>query len=110
MNNKNNVKSGKNEENLKILRSLHNNPNFSQRDHADFLGVSLGKINYLLKSLSQKGMVKANNFSKSKNKLNYIYILTPRGFKQKFNLTIKFMKIKIKEYDELKKEMEIKNK
>ena len=110
MNEEDSVKGTKKEENLKILRSLHNNPNFSQRDHAELLGVSLGKINYLLKALSKKGMVKANNFSKSKNKLNYIYILTPRGIKQKLNLTLKFMKIKIKEYDELKKEMEIKNK
>tara|TARA_B100001057_G_C22598877_1_gene851958 strand:+ start:86 stop:427 length:342 start_codon:yes stop_codon:yes gene_type:complete len=97
--------SKKNEVLLDILRSVHKNPNSSQRDLAQNLGISLGKLNYLIKSLSDRGLIKIQNFSKSKNKFNYIYVLTPAGIKRKFNLTLKFMKIKIKEYDELKDEI-----
>ena len=91
---------------LNILRKIQNNPEVSQRELAKELGFSLGKINYCLLSLKTKGLIKINNFKKSKNKLNYLYIITPKGFVQKTNLTIKFMKQKMQEYDELLKEFE----
>ena len=91
---------------LNILRKIQNNPEVSQRELAKQLGFSLGKINYCLLALKNKGLIKINNFAKSKNKLNYFYIITPKGFVQKTNLTIKFMKQKMREYDELLKEYE----
>ena len=90
---------------LNILRKIQNNPEASQRELAKELGFSLGKINYCLLALKTKGLIKIDNFSKSKNKLNYFYILTPKGFVQKTNLTIKFMQLKMQEYDELHKEL-----
>ena len=75
------------------------------------LGFSLGKLNYCLSALKAKGLVKVNNFRQNKNKINYIYILTPKGILQKTNLTIKFMQLKMNEYDELNRELlEEKNK
>ena len=91
---------------LNILRKIQNNPEVSQRELAKELGFSLGKINYCLLALKSKGLIKINNFKKSTNKLNYLYIITPKGFVQKTNLTIKFMKQKMQEYDELLKEYE----
>lgn len=91
---------------LNILRSIQNNPQISQRELSKKLGFSLGKINYCLLALKEKGLIKINNFKKNKNKLNYLYFLTPKGFVQKTNLTIRFMKLKIKEYDELQKELD----
>ena len=101
---KNNLNKTK-EINLNLLRFIHKNPNLSQRDTAKNLGISLGKLNYLIKSLSNKGLVKIKNFSKSKNKFNYAYLLTPEGLNQKLKLTMRFMKIKLKEYDELSEEI-----
>ena len=72
---------------------------------AKSLDISLGKLNYCLKALKEKGLIKINNFKKSKSKLGYIYLLTPRGVSQKTQLTINFMKRKLKEYDELKNEL-----
>ena len=89
---------------LNILRSIQNNPRVSQRELSKELGFSLGKINYCLLTLKSKGLIKINNFKKNNNKLNYFYLLTPKGFVEKTNLTIKFMKIKMQEYDELQKE------
>lgn len=97
--------SNNSKEHFDLLRSVHNNPNASQRDLAQKLNVSLGKLNYLIKSLSNRGLIKINNFSKSKNKINYIYVLTPKGLKRKITMTFKFMDAKLKEYDELKKEV-----
>ena len=91
---------------LNILRKINNNPKVSQRELAKELGFSLGKINYCLLALKTKGLIKINNFKKSKNKFNYFYMITPKGFIQKTNLTIKFMKQKMHEYDELLKEFE----
>ena len=91
-----------------ILRKLDKNKNFTQRSLANELGFSLGKLNYCLKELKKKGLIKINNFKNNKNKLGYMYILTPSGVKAKTKLTINFMKRKIKEYDELKKEFESK--
>ena len=94
---------------LNILRKIQNNPEVSQRELAKELGFSLGKINYCLLALKSKGLIKIDNFSKSKNKLNYFYLLTPKCIVQKTNLTIKYMKLKMQEYDELQKELENEN-
>ena len=90
---------------LNILRKIKNKPDLSQRKLAEELDFSLGKLNYCLNALKAKGLVKANNFRKNPNKLNYIYVLTPKGIAIKTKLTINFMKRKMKEYDELKKEL-----
>ena len=95
-----------NQDDLNLLRKIKSNPKSSQRDLADELGFSLGKLNYILNSLKSKGLIKIRNFEKNKNKLNYIYLLTPKGIAEKTKLTINFMKRKMKEYDELKKEIE----
>tara|TARA_Y100000816_G_scaffold104676_1_gene72952 strand:+ start:430 stop:735 length:306 start_codon:yes stop_codon:yes gene_type:complete len=88
-----------------VLRKINSNPNVSQRDLANELNLSLGKINYCLKALKSKGLVKIQNFNKSKNKMGYAYILTPRGISEKTKITINFMKRKMEEYEELKKEI-----
>ena len=95
--------------NLDILRSLEKKPNLTQRKLASKLGFSLGKLSYCLKSLQGKGLVKMKNFSKSQSKIKYIYKLTPHGIAEKTKLTINFMNKKMKEYEELKKELEKKN-
>ena len=94
-----------NQDQLNVMRKIVEHPNLSQRDLATKLGFSLGKLNYCLKELKIKGFVKMNNFKKSKNKMKYIYVLTPSGIAAKTNLTINFMKRKMQEYDELKKEI-----
>ena len=95
-----------NSDQLNILRKIQNNPKISQRKLAKELGFSLGKINYCLLALKSKGLIKINNFKKNKQKLNYFYILTPKGFIEKKNLTIKFLKIKMQEYGSLLQELE----
>ena len=95
-----------NQDNLDLLRKLSKKPQVSQRKLADELGFSLGKLNYLLNALKKKGLIKIKNFKNNKNKINYINILTPKGITKKSLLTINFMKRKIKEYEELKKELE----
>ena len=100
-----------NSDKLDILRKLDKNPSITQRKLAKELGFSLGKLNYCMKSLRDKGLVKIQNFSKNKNKFNtksknnYFYILTPAGLAKKTRLTLSFMKRKMKEYDELQKEI-----
>ena len=94
-----------NQDQLNLLRKISTNENYSQRDLAKELGFSLGKLNYCLKSLNKKGLIKVKNFKKNPNKLNYAYLLTPKGINEKAKLTINFMKRKMKEYDELKKEL-----
>ena len=91
-----------------ILKYLENKkkPQSSQRELAQELGFSVGKLNYCLKELQKKGLIKIENFKKNPNKINYLYVLTPEGLAQKTKLTINFMKRKMKEYDELKKEIE----
>ena len=91
-------------EDLNILRKIQNSPKKTQRVLAQELGFSLGKINYCLNALKTKGLIKIENFKINNNKLQYIYILTPKGFIKKTNLTLKFMKLKMSEYDELQKE------
>jgi len=92
-------------EHFNILRKIHKNANLSQRDLSSQLGYSLGKVNYCLESLKQKGLIKINNFRKNPNKSNYLYILTPRGISEKTKITLRFMQERIKEYDELKNEL-----
>ena len=94
-----------NQDNLNLLRKIKKKPKASQRELAEELGFSLGKLNYCLKALQAKGLVKINNFRKNPDKVNYIYVLTPKGIAEKAKLTINFMKRKMKEYDELKKEL-----
>ena len=94
-----------NQDYLNLLRKIKKKPVSSQRELAEELGFSLGKLNYCLKALTSKGLVKIDNFKKNPNKLNYIYILTPKGIAVKTQLTVNFMKRKMKEYDELKKEL-----
>ena len=91
-----------NQDHLNLLRKIKNHPNFSQRRLASELGFSLGKLNYCLKALKLKGLIKIKNFKENTNKFNYIYILTPKGVSEKTKLTINFMRRKMKEYDELK--------
>ena len=93
------------ENNYKVLKEIQNNPNTSQRKLAKEVGFSLGKLNYCLKALQQKGLIKIDNFKKSKKKHRYFYILTPQGISLKTKLTLNFMKQKMREYDDLKKEM-----
>ena len=95
-----------NQDFLNLLRKIKKNPTYSQRELAGELGFSLGKLNYLLRALKAKGLIKINNFRKNPNKANYIYVLTPKGIVEKTKLTINFMKRKMNEYDELKKELE----
>ena len=94
-----------NQDHFNILRKIDSNPRSTQRELAHNLGISLGKLNYCLKSLKYKGLVKIENFKRSPNKLNYFYVLTPKGISAKTKLTINFMKRKMKEYDELKSEL-----
>ena len=88
-----------------VLRKIKIKPETTQRELAEELGFSLGKLNYCLKALRAKGLIKIENFKKNPNKINYIYVLTPKGITEKTKLTINFMKRKIKEYEELKKEI-----
>ena len=88
-----------------VLRKIKERPASTQRELASELGFSLGKLNYCLKSLKKKGHIKLKNFQNNKNKINYAYILTPRGLAIKTKLTVNFMKRKMKEYDELAKEL-----
>ena len=93
------------QEDLKILIKLKNKPQASQRILAKELGLSLGKLNYCLKSLKDKGLVKIKNFKENPNKINYFYVLTPKGVSEKTKLTINFMKLKMREYEELQNEL-----
>ena len=94
-----------NQDHFNVLRKISNKSKFTQRELAAELGFSLGKLNYCLKALKNKGLVKMKNFEKNPHKINYIYVLTPRGITEKTKLTLNFMKQKMKEYDELKKEV-----
>ena len=94
-----------NSDHFELLRKIQKNPESSQRQLAEDLGFSLGKLNYCLKALQEKGLVKLENFKKNPKKLNYFYVLTPEGIAEKSKLTINFMKRKMKEYDELKNEL-----
>jgi len=94
-----------NQDHFNVMRKIKKHPESSQRDLAQELGFSLGKLNYCLKALQQKGLIKIKNFQKNKNKLSYAYVLTPKGIAEKTKLTINFMKSKMKEYEELEQEL-----
>ena len=96
----------KDKDHFDVLRKIKNRPNTSQREMAKDLGFSLGKLNYCIKALQKKGLIKINNFKKNPKKINYIYVLTPKGIAEKAKLTINFMKRTMKQYDELKRELE----
>ena len=88
-----------------LLRKLESNPEFTQRELSREMGVSLGKVNYCMKKLTDKGLVKLTNFSRSSNKFGYAYLLTPSGIEEKSRLTFSFLKRKVVEYEILKKEI-----
>jgi EPS-associated MarR family transcriptional regulator len=90
----------------KILKELQQDPNMSQRALAKRLEISLGKTNYCLNALIEKGMIKADNFKNSTNKMGYLYLLTPKGIEEKIALTQRFLQRKLKEHEALEKEIE----
>tara|TARA_B110001452_G_scaffold241123_1_gene223111 strand:- start:114 stop:422 length:309 start_codon:yes stop_codon:yes gene_type:complete len=99
-----------NQDHLNVLRSINNEPELSQRKLAKNLGFSLGKLNYCLRGLKEKGLIKIQNFQKKEKKIQYFqYIITPEGIAERTRLTINFMKRKMKEYDELRQELEKKD-
>jgi EPS-associated MarR family transcriptional regulator len=94
------------ETHLKILKHIQTNPDVSQRQLAEELGVSVGKVNYCLRALIDKGFVKAGNFKRNTDKLSYLYLLTPRGIEEKASLTTNFLKRKIAEHEKITQEIE----
>lgn len=90
----------------RILKMLEADPQASQRRIADELGISLGRVNYCLQALIRKGLVKANNLRSSANKRAYLYLLTPRGIEDKARVTARFLRVKLDEYEILKRELE----
>jgi len=98
------------ENRYQLLKLLEENPEMSQRQIADALGVSLGKVNFCLRALIEIGSVKVANFSRSPNKKAYVYLLTPKGIEEKAKVTLRFLAKKQNEYEELKREInELKN-
>ena len=91
---------------LKVMRLLQENPDLTQRELAERLGVSVGSVNYCLRALIDRGLVKVGNFKKSKNKFKYVYLLTPQGIIEKMDMTSRFLKRKLDDYDALKMEIE----
>ncbi len=90
---------------FRVLRFLEDKPNFTQREIADELGISLGGVNYCLRALTDKGMVKIQNFRNSSNKMGYLYLLTPKGVNKKMALTEAFLKQNMVEYEALRAEI-----
>jgi EPS-associated MarR family transcriptional regulator len=90
----------------KILKLVEANPAISQRELASQLGISLGKVNFCLKALIEKGLLKATNFRNNKNKLAYMYLLTPQGIEEKVAITVRFFKWKMQEYELLQAEID----
>jgi len=90
----------------RMLNLIEKNPYYTQRKIARELGYSLGKVNYVLESLMEKGIIKLNRFLKSNNKWGYMYVLTAKGIKEKYNITRAFLKRKMEEYDRIKKEIQ----
>lgn len=91
---------------FRVLRLLEENPDMTQREIAEALGISLGGVNYCMRALIEKGLVKIHNFQSSKNKMGYVYLLTPMGIAEKAALTTRFLKRKMREYELLKAEIE----
>ena len=94
------------ETHFRVMRILQDNPDLTQRELAQKLGISVGGMNYCLNALIEKGFVKVSNFQQSKNKFKYVYLLTPQGFAEKVSMTSRFLKRKMDEYDALKGEIE----
>jgi len=90
---------------LKLLQEIKNRPELTQRELSSILGISLGKVNFLIKALIEKGFIKANNFKNARNKYAYLYLLTPRGIEQKAKITYRFLKRNMEEYEQLKEEI-----
>jgi EPS-associated MarR family transcriptional regulator len=90
----------------KLMRLLEANPQLSQRDAARRLGISLGKANFCLRALVRTGWVKATRFKNSRNKAAYMYLLTPRGVEAKAALTLRFLQLRLREYEQLQAEIE----
>ena len=90
---------------LDLLRKLESSPEYTQRDLSREIGVSLGKVNYCIKKLTEKGLIKLTNFKQNPNKMGYAYLLTPKGIEEKSRLTLSFLKRKVNEYEILKKEI-----
>lgn len=88
-----------------LLKTLEDNPSLSQRDMAKRLGISLGKVNFCLNALVEKGCLKVNNFRNSDNKMAYAYLLTPHGVDEKARMTVRFLKYKMQEYEQLRAEI-----
>lgn len=91
---------------FRVLRLLHDNPELSQRDLAEAVGISNGSAHYLLSALLDKGLIKLGNFTAAQDKRRYAYILTPKGMAEKAAITKRFLERKIQEYDALKAEIE----
>ena len=95
------------ETHYKVLRLLEANPSASQRDVAQELGVSLGKVNFCVKALVEKGLIKVANFKNCHNKAAYMYLLTPRGIELKSKLAVRFLRQKVREYEALQAEIRL---
>jgi EPS-associated MarR family transcriptional regulator len=92
---------------FRVLRLLQENPDLTQRELAERLGISVGGLNYCLKAMMDKGLVKMKNFAESKNKFGYVYVLTPTGLAEKAAITHRFLQRKIEEYEALKTEIQL---
>lgn len=95
------------ESHYQLIKILEANPRTSQRELARGMNISLGKVNYCLKGLMKKGIIKAHRFRNSDNKLTYAYLLTPRGIEAKSRITARYLKRRLKEYDKLKQEIQM---
>ena len=93
------------EEVLQLLREINNSPEMTQRELSSRIGISLGKVNFLIKALIDKGHIKVNNFKNSNNKKAYLYYITPKGFEEKARITYYFLKRKMEEYEEIELEI-----
>jgi EPS-associated MarR family transcriptional regulator len=93
------------EEVLQVLREIKSDPEMTQRDLSVKLGISLGKVNFIMKALIHRGFIKVDNFKKSNNKSAYLYYLTPKGVEEKARITYRFLRIKMREYDEMEQEI-----
>jgi len=91
---------------FRVMRILQENPDLTQRELAEKLGISVGGLNYCLKALMEKGLVKMKNFANSKNKFGYVYVLTPTGIAEKASTAHRFLQRKMDEYEALKLEIE----
>jgi len=106
MNSSDRVHNRQEDSHFRIMRILEDTPTITQRQIADELGISLGRLNYCLKALLDKGWIKIQNFRGSDNKLSYTYLLTPRGVSEKAMLTARFLRRKLEEYEQLKSEID----